>query len=160
MEEKTQDKYQEPVKETPVAVRQQDLQTEKPTPAEEKPNSKEQDILELERQLAQKKSELVQEKKFETEPAKETETETETENQPLPSSPPSTQSPQPVQPIKDLDKESQIKVLCDLAFEKGLDEAIEAAKQLNNPYILDEFHDTLVDELYKRLVEKGKLEQM
>lgn len=54
---------------------------------------------------------------------------------------------------------NQIKVLSDIAFEKGLDAAIEEAKKLNNPYILDEFHDVLVGEFYKKLIETGKLEQ-
>jgi len=54
---------------------------------------------------------------------------------------------------------NQVKVLSDIAFEQGLDTAIEEAKKLGNPYILDEFHDMMVDELYKKLVEAGKLEQ-
>ncbi len=59
----------------------------------------------------------------------------------------------------DSQKQAKIKELCQLAFEKGLDTAIEQAKKLNNPYILDEFHDALVGELYKQLIEQGKLEQ-
>jgi len=55
--------------------------------------------------------------------------------------------------------QAQVKALCDIAFDKGLDTAIEEAKKLNSPYILDEFHDALVDELYKKMVEAGKLEQ-
>ncbi len=65
----------------------------------------------------------------------------------------------PVQPTDDLKNEEQVKVLREIAFEKGLDTAIEEAKKLNNPYILDEFHDDLIDKFYKKLVEAGKLEQ-
>lgn len=62
--------------------------------------------------------------------------------------------------IKSQQKERQIKLLTDLAFEKGVVHATEVAKKLDDPYILDEFHDTLVDELYSYLVEQGKLKQI
>jgi len=61
---------------------------------------------------------------------------------------------------KNANHQNQIKMLCDLAFEKGIDVAIEEAKKLDNPYILDEFHDSLVDELREKLIEKGKLERI
>ncbi|MBU1255628.1 hypothetical protein KKH35_02030, partial [Patescibacteria group bacterium] len=61
---------------------------------------------------------------------------------------------------KDVNRQNQIKMLCDLAFEKGIDVAIEEARKLDNPYILDEFHDSLVDELREKLIEKGKLERI
>ena len=73
--------------------------------------------------------------------------------------PPTDQVQEPVQQTNDNGVKNQVKVLSDIAFEKGLDAAIEEAKKLNNPHILDEFHDILVDELYKKLVEAGKLEQ-
>jgi len=57
-------------------------------------------------------------------------------------------------------KERQIQLLVGLAFEKGIFQAIEVAKNLDSPYLLDEFHDTLVDELYNKLVEAGKLEKI
>ena len=73
---------------------------------------------------------------------------------------------QPVQPQKnDSDEPSdepfraEIEKLCGIAFQKGLDQAIEEAKKSDNPYILDEFHDTLIDQLYKQLIERGRLEQ-
>ena len=44
--------------------------------------------------------------------------------------------------------------LVSLVFEKGLDAAVSVAKQLENPAILDEFHDILADRYYKELVEK------
>ncbi|MBL7053421.1 MAG: hypothetical protein ISS02_02060 [Candidatus Portnoybacteria bacterium] len=61
---------------------------------------------------------------------------------------------------KDVNRQNQIKMLCDLAFEKGVDTAIEEAKKLDSPYILDEFHDSLVDELREKLIEKGKLDRI
>jgi len=57
-------------------------------------------------------------------------------------------------------KERQIKLLTDLVFEKGISRAIEVAKRLENPYLLDEFHDTLVDELYNKLIEEDKLDKV
>ncbi|MFH1551986.1 MAG: hypothetical protein ABIC36_03880 [bacterium] len=62
--------------------------------------------------------------------------------------------------LKNMDKKSQIKALCDLALEKGPDFAIEVAKSLDSAYVLDEFHDALVDELRKSLIEKGDLKQL
>ncbi|MFH1392062.1 MAG: hypothetical protein ABIG90_00040 [bacterium] len=59
--------------------------------------------------------------------------------------------------IQDLDKKHQVKALCDLAFQKGLDQAIKAARDLNNAYVLDELHDTLIDELREQLINKGRL---
>jgi len=64
---------------------------------------------------------------------------------------------QTAQKLKDQPKDRQIQLLIEMAFEKGVVEAVEVAKNLDNPYLLDEFHDALVDEFYKKLVEQGKL---
>ncbi len=64
---------------------------------------------------------------------------------------------QKAQQIKAQPKERQVQLLTGLAFEKGVSHAIEVAKRLDNPYILDEFHDALVDELYNKLIESGRL---
>lgn len=64
---------------------------------------------------------------------------------------------QKVQQIKTEPKERQIQLLTDLAFEKGIPHAIEVAKRLESPFLLDEFHDALIDELYNKLIEEGKL---
>lgn len=55
--------------------------------------------------------------------------------------------------------DSQVKTLCELAFQKGVEVALKAAQELNNPYVLDEFHDTLVDQLYDRLISEKKIER-
>ena len=62
--------------------------------------------------------------------------------------------------IKEEPKERQVKLLIDLAFEKDLSHAVEVARRLDNPYLLDEFHDVIVDELYNKLVEEGKLKKL
>ena len=61
------------------------------------------------------------------------------------------------QQISALDPQNQVKSLCNLAFQKGLDFAIQTARNLNNPYVLDAFHDALIDELYKRLITERKI---
>lgn len=45
-----------------------------------------------------------------------------------------------------------------LAFEKGLAEGIKAAKDSNDPALIDAFHSALTGGLYKMLVEQKKLE--
>lgn len=67
---------------------------------------------------------------------------------------------QKAQQLKAEPKERQIELLAQMAFEKGVIEAVETAKNLDNPYLLDEFHDVLVDQLYSKLVEQGKLKQV
>lgn len=56
--------------------------------------------------------------------------------------------------IKKFPASQQVGVLISLVFEKSLEEAISVARQLDNPAILDEFHDILADRYYKELVEK------
>ena len=47
--------------------------------------------------------------------------------------------------------EEKIKSLLDIAQEKGLSFAISTAKKINDPYILDTFHDILIkDNIYKK----------
>jgi len=45
--------------------------------------------------------------------------------------------------VKEL--EDKLQQLVDLAFEKGLLAAIEAAREAKDPYLLDALHDMLVD---------------
>ena len=61
---------------------------------------------------------------------------------------------------KILEKDRQLKMLVDIAFSKGLDKAVEAARATNNAYLIDEFHDMLVDKLRQELIEKGKLKEL
>lgn len=56
--------------------------------------------------------------------------------------------------VKKFPPNQQVGALVALVFEKGLEEAISVARQLDNPAILDEFHDILADRYYKELVEK------
>ncbi len=67
------------------------------------------------------------------------------------------QLPIKIDNLKKMSKEKQVEILCKLAFEEGVNYAISIAKKLDNAYVLDKFHDTLVDKLYKELVEKRNL---
>lgn len=53
--------------------------------------------------------------------------------------------------------EEEINALVQIAFDKGIAAAIEAAKAKNDPHILDDFHDALIDRFYQKLVEAGKI---
>lgn len=65
-----------------------------------------------------------------------------------------------VNEIEKFPPSQQVGVLVALVFEKGLPEAISIAKALDNPAILDEFHDVLVDRYYKDLIEREILKPM
>ena len=47
--------------------------------------------------------------------------------------------------------------LVELALTKGLASAIKVAEAMKNPHILDEFHDTLADKYYEKLLESMKI---
>ncbi len=56
--------------------------------------------------------------------------------------------------------EAKLQILVSIAFERGLVEAIKEARKANEPYLLDAFHDTLVDRLYDELVRRRKLDEL
>jgi len=67
---------------------------------------------------------------------------------------------QTAQKIKDAPKERQVELLIQMAMDKGIIESVVIAKNLDNPYLLDEFHDALIDHFYNELVKRGKLKQI
>lgn len=126
------------------------------------------EISELEQQLAKKKQELAHKKEadiHDRELIKEIVKEKVCVLPPLQKAP---TTPLPIKKavikktkeLKGEKKERQIQLLTELAFEKGVIHATEVARKLDDAHILDEFHDNLVDELYKNLVEQGKLKQI
>lgn len=62
-------------------------------------------------------------------------------------------------PLAGLDHRDQIEELATIAFSKGIVEAVNTARRTNNPHLLDEFHDALVDRLYDYLVQEGVIER-
>jgi len=51
----------------------------------------------------------------------------------------------------------EIEALIQVAFEQGISAAIKIAKAKNDPHLLDDFHDALIDRFYQKLVEAGKI---
>jgi flagellar biosynthesis GTPase FlhF len=124
------------------------------------------EIIELEKKLAEKKQELREKEgieKHEKEIIKEIIGEKIEQSKTAGFKPVGSASTQVLSKAREIEKESkerQIQLLVNLAFEKGIYRAVEVARNLDSPYLLDEFHDTLVDELYNKLVETGKLEKI
>jgi len=65
-----------------------------------------------------------------------------------------------VREIRKMETSQQIGALVSLAFEKDLKTAVQVAKDTDNPAILDEFHDTLIDHYYQALIDKGILKKI
>lgn len=55
---------------------------------------------------------------------------------------------------------SKIQELINIAFSKSISNAIKEARATGNAALIDSFHDTLVDELYNYLIERGKLKKL
>lgn len=53
--------------------------------------------------------------------------------------------------LENLPREQQVKYLTEVVYQKGLDRAIATVRRLNDPYLLDLLHDTLVDDLFQKL---------
>ncbi len=65
----------------------------------------------------------------------------------------------PVQSIPSGDLEAQVTTLVKIALTSGIQKAIDDAQKLNSPYVMDELHDTLVDELYEQLIKMRKVDK-
>ncbi len=62
---------------------------------------------------------------------------------------------------EDIQRQNEIlQDLVNIAFHTGIVHAVNKAKSLNDPYILDAFHDLLADRLYDELIKRGKLKDM
>lgn len=136
----------------------------------ENQSSIEQEITQLERQLAEKKAALGQERPFDKTQDRETEP-TEKElfrsvvgeriQQHIPQ-----YQPAPAKAKQDDTGQSyilpelkdKVQELVNLVFNKNLSEGIKEASRSNNPALIDAFHDVLVDEFYNVLLERKKLE--
>ncbi|OGF63272.1 hypothetical protein A2926_03605 [Candidatus Giovannonibacteria bacterium RIFCSPLOWO2_01_FULL_44_40] len=59
--------------------------------------------------------------------------------------------------LKEKEHAHIIEELIALALAKGLASAMKVANSLKNPHLLDEFHDTLADKYYEKLLEARKL---
>jgi len=50
--------------------------------------------------------------------------------------------------------EEKVNSLIEIAFREGIEKAIKEARKLNSPYILDEFHDRLIEKIKQYKNEK------
>jgi len=148
----------------PIQPKQFSTQDELISNPKETPKIKE-EVIELEKMLSEKKKELTkneESEKHNKELIKEV-IRKKIEIPKIQKTTPLTNQKIIVKKVKELKKEKeerQIKLLTSLAFEKGIIHATEVAKKLDNAFILDEFHDALVDKFYNYLVEQGKLKQV
>ncbi len=157
------DKYQEPVEDESAILLEE--KEEKSPLIEEAQEA----VPETGEKPVEEEPKAVEGEKVETEPAKKVpkaeteelavEEKVEEATGSVPS-PPSAQARKKAGQLVDLDRAAQVKALCDLAFDKGINFAIEVAKALDNAYVLDEFHDALVDELSEKLLEEGELKKV
>jgi len=58
------------------------------------------------------------------------------------------------------ERQEQLQRFVDLAFQKGILDAITEVKKMNDPYLTDAFHDLLVDKLYDELIARRKLDEL
>lgn len=150
------DPYREPAEDTSRPT----------TPSVPAINSLEREILELEKQLAVKKA-AMQEKPLEQilEKEKTPTSQSAASNtgsgwtNAIPAVLPGAIQEETAK-LKGVEKDQQLKALVDLAFLKGVAYASDVARNLDNPYLMDEFHDTLIDEFRQKLVDSGKLEEI
>ncbi len=75
-----------------------------------------------------------------------------------PSSQPSSQSTTTQPSYLSAELHAKVQQLVQTVFNQSLEQGIALAKATQNPALIDAFHDVIVDELYKHLVETGKLE--
>ncbi|MEK7453241.1 MAG: hypothetical protein AAB614_03330 [Patescibacteria group bacterium] len=59
-----------------------------------------------------------------------------------------------------LKQQAILQGLVNIAFNDGLAIAISNAQKMNDPYVLDAFHDLLIDKLYEELIKRGKLKEV
>ena len=147
-----------------------------PNPQPNPPGTIEQEIAQIEKQLAEKRAalesqkqtgqvvEVPHEKEILREIVREQYAQPTPAPVPVPIQPPTSniQSPPIVEPPSYLSDElkSQVQQLVDLAFTKSVSDAVNQARATNNAALIDAFHDALVDELYNYLVERGKLQKL
>jgi len=127
--------------------------------------SVEDEIFDLEKKLAEKRAMLGQEKQKPLEQViGQEKAKPQTTTQPATSSAPVSPSQEPAKEkakeLKRYEKTQQLKGLIDIAFQKGVSYAVQVAREMDNPFLLDELHDVMVDELKKELIDRGKLEEI
>lgn len=132
----------------------------------ENPLSIEQEISDLEQQLAEKKAALESGSESAESLPDDKEILRDVVQQKIQQHAPQYQTPAKKQ--QDDDGESyndpqlvdQVQGLINIAFSKSIDEAVKMAAASDNPALIDAFHDIIVDQLYDTLLERKKLEEV
>jgi len=57
------------------------------------------------------------------------------------------------------DDKKQVEELVHIAFDRGIGDAVRVARTLRDPRVLDDFHDTLTDHFFDRLVVAGVIDK-
>lgn len=57
------------------------------------------------------------------------------------------------------EEEKEIKQAIEIAFAKGIEKGVDYVRTSDSPHLVDAFHDRLVDQLYDRLLQSGKLKK-
>lgn len=136
----------------------------------ESPHQLESEIQELERRLEERRRALAESEQtppegHERELVREYVTERIGGSTNRPTGQSATQPQPTTQPIHQpvaaaTDEAVEVQQLVDIAFLKGLANAIAAVNAMHNARLVDAFHDALVDHLYQDLIERGKLKPM
>ena len=61
--------------------------------------------------------------------------------------------------LQETDHQQQIHALVEIAISKGLVDAVETARHMGNPHLLDDFHDAVVDSYYQKILEHRGIAQ-
>ena len=136
---------------------------------QEKSNTPEEEIRELEQKLEQKKQELAGQSMPEKEVFREVIREKIEAVKPAA---PSTSShpaggPMPTNLAtqkaddqkKKEEREADVRALIEIAMTRGIESAVKYA-EAESPYLLDELHDHLIDDYYEKLIALRKLKQL
>ena len=59
--------------------------------------------------------------------------------------------------LREKEHREQVEALVEIALTKGILAAVGVARYLDNPHLLDDFHDMLVDEYYEKLIQARKI---
>ena len=59
--------------------------------------------------------------------------------------------------LREKEHHDQVVALVEIALTKGVLAAVQVARHLNNPHLLDDFHDMLIDEYYDKLVQARQI---
>lgn len=71
-----------------------------------------------------------------------------------------TQAANDAQKLKELAEQKQLEELVSIAQKKSPIDAVHIVEHMQNPRLLDDFHDYLTDQLYNHLIEIRKLREL